>query len=57
MFNFRCLGKMTAGHRVIVNGKEPIIRKGKLEPIELMVATRAGNKKVKNCVSILCITI
>ena len=42
----RMLGKMAPAARITRVGCAPIIRKGKLEPIELAVAKRSGNKKV-----------
>lgn len=42
----RCLAKLTAAHEITRPGYEPVIRKGKLEPITFNVASRAGNKKV-----------
>lgn len=43
----RMLGKMSPAARITRPGCVPIIRKGKLEPIELAVAKRSGNKKVQ----------
>lgn len=42
----RMLGKMAPAVRITRPGANPIIRKGKLDPIELAVAKRSGNKKV-----------
>lgn len=42
----RMLGKMSPAVRISREGAVPIIRKGKLEPIEIAVAKRTGNKKV-----------
>ncbi|KAK8399414.1 hypothetical protein O3P69_003484 [Scylla paramamosain] len=42
----RMLGKMAPAARITRVGCAPIVRKGKLEPIELAVAKRSGNKKV-----------
>ncbi|KAK8750423.1 hypothetical protein OTU49_014820 [Cherax quadricarinatus] len=42
----RMLGKMAPAVRITRHGSVPIIRKGKLELIELAVAKRSGNKKV-----------
>ncbi|XP_050723176.1 eukaryotic translation initiation factor 2D-like [Eriocheir sinensis] len=42
----RMLGKMSPAARITRSGCVPVIRKGKLEPIELAVAKRSGNKKV-----------
>ena len=42
----RFLGKMSSAYRITRPGQPPIIRKGKLEPIELSLAKRTGNKKV-----------
>lgn len=42
----RMLGKMAPAARITRVGCVPVIRKGKLEPIELAVAKRSGNKKV-----------
>ena len=42
----RMLGKMAPAARITRVGCVPMVRKGKLEPIELAVAKRSGNKKV-----------
>ncbi|KAG7161306.1 Eukaryotic translation initiation factor 2D-like [Homarus americanus] len=42
----RVLGKMAPAVRITRHGSVPVIRKGKLEPIDLAVAKRSGNKKV-----------
>lgn len=42
----RMLGKMSPAVRITREGAVPIIRKGKLDPIEIVVAKRTGNKKV-----------
>ncbi|KAK3851197.1 hypothetical protein Pcinc_042143 [Petrolisthes cinctipes] len=42
----RMLGKMAPAVRITRSGAIPIIRKGKLDPIDLAVAKRSGNKKV-----------
>ncbi|XP_068216132.1 eukaryotic translation initiation factor 2D-like isoform X2 [Palaemon carinicauda] len=42
----RMLGKMSPAVRITREGAVPIIRKGKLEPIEIVVVKRTGNKKV-----------
>jgi len=42
----RMLGKMSMANRITKAGEVPIIKKGKLEPIELAVAKRSGNKRV-----------
>ncbi|XP_008209558.1 eukaryotic translation initiation factor 2D [Nasonia vitripennis] len=39
------IGKMTHTHEITVAGNK-ILRSGKLEPIDITVATRSGNKKV-----------
>lgn len=48
----RLLGKMAPAFRISRQGQVPIIRKGKLEPIEIAVAKRTGNKKVRSLLSI-----
>ena len=42
----RLLGKMSPATRITPNGQAPFVRKGKLEPIQIEVAKRTGNKKV-----------
>lgn len=42
----RMLGKMSQAYRITKAGQVPLIKKGKLEPIELAVAKRSGNKRV-----------
>ncbi|CAL4122802.1 unnamed protein product, partial [Meganyctiphanes norvegica] len=42
----RMLGKMSQAYRITKPGEVPIIKKGKLELIELAVAKRSGNKRV-----------
>nr|XP_045587142.1 eukaryotic translation initiation factor 2D-like isoform X2 [Procambarus clarkii] len=42
----RMLGRMAPAVRITRQGSVPVIRKGKLELIELAVAKRSGNKKV-----------
>lgn len=39
------IGRMTHTHQVTVAGTR-LLRSGKLEPIDITVATRSGNKKV-----------
>lgn len=52
----RMLGKMAPAIRITRPGFNPVIRKGKLEPIEINVAKRSGNKKVYFIllISLLC---
>eukprot|EP00794_Sanderia_malayensis_P008173 gene8173-9049_t len=38
--------KMNPCHKVIVNGKESSVKKGKMEPVEVKIEQRMGNKKV-----------
>ncbi len=45
----RCQAKMSPAYGVAVPGQRPVVKKGKLEPILLNVATRAANKKVRKC--------
>ena len=40
------MSKMSAGYSLQFGDKPPIVFKGKLDCIELSVATRSGNKKV-----------
>ncbi|KAB7493865.1 Eukaryotic translation initiation factor 2D [Armadillidium nasatum] len=42
----RLLGKMAPAVRITREGQVPLIKKGKLEPIEIAIAKRTGNKKV-----------
>ena len=42
----RCRARLTSVTSVSVNGKAPVIKKGKMEQIVLNVQLRAGNKKV-----------
>ena len=42
----RLLGKMSPAIRITPHGQPSIVRKGKLEPIQIEVAKRTGNKKV-----------
>ncbi|KAK7068948.1 Eukaryotic translation initiation factor 2D [Halocaridina rubra] len=42
----RMLGKMSPAVKISRENAIPVIRKGKLEPIEIVVAKRTGNKKV-----------
>ncbi|XP_035221056.1 eukaryotic translation initiation factor 2D-like [Stegodyphus dumicola] len=40
------VNKMPHAYQIAFDGKEPVIKKGKLEPIQITVDTRTGNKKV-----------
>ncbi|XP_035236797.1 eukaryotic translation initiation factor 2D [Anguilla anguilla] len=42
----RTLDRMQHCHQLVFPGRQPIIRKGHLEPIDLSVASRGSNKKV-----------
>lgn len=46
----RLLGKMAPAVRITKQGSLPVIRKGKLQPIDIAVAKRSGNKKVGSVV-------
>lgn len=37
---------MPHAYQVTFDGKEPVLKKGKLEPVKITVDTRTGNKKV-----------
>ena len=43
----RVFNKLSPACRFVLPGQPPVIRKGKLEPISMKLATRAGNKKVR----------
>lgn len=45
---FRCLERLQPLHQVTFFGQEPVVRKGNIEPIDISVAQRSSNKKVKN---------
>ena len=42
----RCLSKMTLAHKMSFNGQPAVLKKGKLEPVNIKVVQRSGNKKV-----------
>ncbi|KAF5916560.1 hypothetical protein HPG69_005355 [Diceros bicornis minor] len=42
----RCLEKLQPAHQVTFPGQEPIVKKGKICPIDITLAQRASNKKV-----------
>ncbi|XP_057584550.1 eukaryotic translation initiation factor 2D isoform X3 [Hippopotamus amphibius kiboko] len=42
----RCLEKLQPAYRVTFLGQEPIVKKGKICPIDITLAQRASNKKV-----------
>uniref|UniRef100_A0A8D2HUY8 Eukaryotic translation initiation factor 2D n=1 Tax=Urocitellus parryii TaxID=9999 RepID=A0A8D2HUY8_UROPR len=42
----RCLEKLQPAYQVTFPGQEPIVKKGKICPIEITLAQRASNKKV-----------
>ncbi|XP_054546074.1 eukaryotic translation initiation factor 2D isoform X3 [Talpa occidentalis] len=42
----RCLEKLQPAYQVTFPGQEPIVRKGKICPIDITLAQRASNKKV-----------
>ena len=48
--HFRCLEKLQPAYQVTFPGQEPIVKKGKICPIDITLAQRASNKKV--CLSI-----
>lgn len=37
---------MPPAYEITFDGKEPVLKKGKLEPVKITVDTRTGNKKV-----------
>lgn len=43
---FRCLEKLQPAYQVTFPGQEPIVKKGKICPIDITLAQRASNKKV-----------
>ncbi|XP_063153542.1 eukaryotic translation initiation factor 2D [Candoia aspera] len=42
----RCLGKLQPCHQVTFQGREPVVRKGKIDPIDVTIAQRSSNKKI-----------
>nr|XP_033773811.1 eukaryotic translation initiation factor 2D isoform X3 [Geotrypetes seraphini] len=42
----RCMERLQPFHQLSFHGQEPMIRKGSLDPIDIIVAQRASNKKV-----------
>lgn len=42
----RCLEKLQPAYQVTFPGQEPIVKKGKICPIDITLAQRASNKKV-----------
>lgn len=42
----RTLGRMQECYQLVFPGQEPIIKKGRIEPIDISVASRGSNKKV-----------
>lgn len=44
--HFRCLEKLQPAYQVTFPGQEPIVKKGKICPIDITLAQRASNKKV-----------
>ncbi|XP_017504428.3 eukaryotic translation initiation factor 2D isoform X5 [Manis javanica] len=42
----RCLEKLQPAYQVTFSGQEPIVKKGKVWPIDITLAQRASNKKV-----------
>ncbi|XP_040841503.1 eukaryotic translation initiation factor 2D isoform X4 [Ochotona curzoniae] len=42
----RCLEKLQPAYQVTFPGQEPIVKKGKISPIDITLAQRASNKKV-----------
>uniref|UniRef100_A0A6I8NCR6 Eukaryotic translation initiation factor 2D n=1 Tax=Ornithorhynchus anatinus TaxID=9258 RepID=A0A6I8NCR6_ORNAN len=42
----RCLERLQPAYRVTFYGQEPVMKKGKISPIEITLAQRASNKKV-----------
>lgn len=42
----RTLGRMQECYQLVLPGREPIIKKGRIEPIDISVASRGSNKKV-----------
>ncbi|XP_050182984.1 eukaryotic translation initiation factor 2D [Myiozetetes cayanensis] len=42
----RCLERLQLFHQVTFFGQEPVVRKGRVEPINITIAQRSSNKKV-----------
>ncbi|XP_036923014.1 eukaryotic translation initiation factor 2D [Sturnira hondurensis] len=42
----RCLGKLQPAYQVAFPGQEPIVKKGRICPVDITLAQRASNKKV-----------
>ena len=42
----RCVSKLSLAYEITFPGQQPVLKKGKLEPIVFNIATRSGNKKV-----------
>ncbi|XP_037011294.2 eukaryotic translation initiation factor 2D isoform X2 [Artibeus jamaicensis] len=42
----RCLGKLQPAYQVVFPGQEPIVKKGRICPVDITLAQRASNKKV-----------
>jgi hypothetical protein len=45
-FPFRCLEKLQPAYQMTFPGKDPVVKKGKIYPIDITLAQRAYNKKV-----------
>lgn len=43
---YRCLEKLQPAYQVTFPGQEPVVKKGKICPIDITLAQRASNKKV-----------
>ena len=44
--HFRCLEKLQPAYQVTFPGQEPIVKKGRICPIDITLAQKASNKKV-----------
>ncbi|KAI2521197.1 eukaryotic translation initiation factor 2D, partial [Homo sapiens] len=42
----RCLEKLQPAYQVTLPGQEPIVKKGRICPIDITLAQRASNKKI-----------
>jgi translation initiation factor 2D len=45
------IGRMNRSYQVMFSGEKTLVRKGKLDPVDIQVAKRTGNKKVNTFIT------
>jgi hypothetical protein len=51
------IGRMSRSYQMTFSGEKTVVHKGKLDPVDIQVGRRTGNKKVSSSICYICDTI